>query len=173
MMFCRVWSSTDLKYPEPWTILMCGLWISEARTWWQLNGPNHTDVLIAETLVLPDSEAHNSRGSKVILHRHHLLSNNSTWLSFPIQYFDNFAHWRFSVKEASLALLQYYRLVSTIQYPGHLIISQTGFENDHYYHWFCNNRELDVSFSLEIQYLATFGRYLGGADFYSSKVIIW
>ena len=34
-------------------------------------------------------------------------------------------------------------------------------------------RELDVSFSLENQYLATFGRYLGGADFYSSKVIIW
>ena len=32
--------------------------------------------------------------------------------------------------------------------------------------------ELDVSFSLENQYLATFGRYLGGADFYSPKVII-
>ena len=33
-------------------------------------------------------------------------------------------------------------------------------------------RELDVSFSLENQYLATFGRYLGGADFYFPKVII-
>ena len=91
-------------------------------------------------------------------------------VEFPNSIFWQFAHWRVLVKES---LLQYYRLVSTIQYFGHLIISQTGFENDHYYHWFCNNRELDVSFSLEIQYLATFGRYLGGADFYSPKVIIW
>ena len=159
MIFCRVWSSTDSKYPEPWAILMCGLWISEARTWWQLNGPNHTDVLIAETLVLPDREAHNSRVFKVILHRHHLLSNNSTgWVSqfniLTVLLIDR----RFSVKESSLALLGYHRLVTTIQLS--LVLQQLV-------------RELDVSFSLENQYLATFGRYLGGADFYSPKVIIW
>ena len=96
------------------------------------------------------------------------------WLSFLIQYFDSFAHWRFSVKESSLALLQYYRLVSTIQYSGHLIISQTVFGNDHYYHCLATSgQRAGCNFSLENQYLATFGRYLGGADFYSSKVIIW
>ena len=99
------------------------------------------------------------RGFKVILHRHHLLSNNSTgWVSqfniLTVLLIDR----RFSVKESLLALLGYHRLVTTIQLS--LVLQQLV-------------RELDVSFSLENQYLATFGRYMGGADFYSSKVIIW
>ena len=64
---------------EPYLCADCGFQRQEHGDSY---GPNHTDVLIAETLVLPDSGAHYSRGLKVILYRHHLLSNNSTgWVS--------------------------------------------------------------------------------------------
>ena len=111
------------------------------------------------------------RGFKVILHRHHLLCNNSTgWVS------------QFNILTICFLTGFSQRVIATIlQVSFHYSISRPF---DHKSNWFWEwsllslvlrqlVRELDVSFSLENQYLATFGRYLGGADFYSSKVIIW